>query len=220
MPTTNDDENPSQPEPNWVDKWMLYVSAAGVVAVVFYGWQAWVANGLTRQLIGEGSRPYVQIIVDPRQQVKKVVVAKNENSLINNIGITYALINNGKLPGKGKLRAIVKWSPVVLSDPPDISQAPIQEEFIWPNLVGTAPFTAVGTDDMTVGEFADLRNGTGCIYFRAEMTYGDDGQYTTSVCWQISLTKANDDVTSQMMAKLGYFSLWPDDSRECPTTAN
>jgi hypothetical protein len=44
MPAVSDEENPRQREPNWVDRWMLNVSAAGVLAVIFYGWQAWLAK--------------------------------------------------------------------------------------------------------------------------------------------------------------------------------
>ena len=220
MPATNGEKNPRQPEPNWVDKWMLYVSVVRVLAVIFYGWQAWLANGLTRQLIGEGSRPFIQIIVDPMQQAKKVLRVRSDTTAINTIGINYSVWNIGKLPGKGKLRAVVEWSSTPLKEPPDITQEPLQEEFIWPNLNTTIPLIAYGNNDMTDGQYADLRRGTGFVYFRAEMKYGSEGQYTTSVCWQISLVKANDDLTNPMMAKFGTFSLWSDDTRQCPTAAN
>jgi hypothetical protein len=227
MPAAYGEEDPRQTEPNWVDKWAFYVSVVGVLAVAFYGWQAWVANGLTRKLIGEGSRPFIQIIVDPTQQVKKVLRVRSDATSVNTIGITYSVWNIGKLPGKGKLRAIVKWSPIALTEPPDITQETMQEEFIWPNSGSAIPLVAYGADNMTDGEYADLRSGTGFVYFRAEMKYGIEGQYTTSVCWQISLAKANDDLTNPMMAKLAAFSLWPTETtawppviQECPTAAN
>ncbi|MGA7873192.1 MAG: hypothetical protein WCA22_20065 [Candidatus Binatus sp.] len=46
MPASDDEQNPRQPEPNWVDKWILYVSVAGVVAVIFYAGEARRQNGL------------------------------------------------------------------------------------------------------------------------------------------------------------------------------
>jgi hypothetical protein len=46
MPATNGEENPRQREPNWVDKWMLYVSIAGVIAVIFYAVEARRQNSL------------------------------------------------------------------------------------------------------------------------------------------------------------------------------
>jgi hypothetical protein len=49
MPVENFDVPSASQQPNWVDKLMLCVNAVGVLAVAFYGWQAWVANGLTRK---------------------------------------------------------------------------------------------------------------------------------------------------------------------------
>ena len=53
MPATNGEENSHQPEPNWVDKWMLYISAAGVVAVLFYACEAHKQNKLIAQSVAQ-----------------------------------------------------------------------------------------------------------------------------------------------------------------------
>jgi hypothetical protein len=213
-------ENPRQRQPNWVDKWTFYFSVLGVVAVCFYGYQAWVANGLTRRLIGENSRPFIQIDVAAEQQVKQITRIIAPETTISTIGVEFTLANIGKLPGKGILQSIIAWSPTPLSEPPDISRAEAHEVFVWPN-VGDFPRIAYGVDNMTDGQYSDLRKGTGYIYFRARLIYGEAQEYSTSVCWQISLTRANDDIANPMMAKLNEFTLWEREiTNPCPTTAN
>jgi hypothetical protein len=61
MPLTRDNQNPHQADPNWVDVWTLVISAAGLIAVIFYGYQALVANCLTRKTLATTQRSHLGI---------------------------------------------------------------------------------------------------------------------------------------------------------------
>jgi hypothetical protein len=198
----------------------LVVLAITMKAVFRYANDASRANDLTRRAIDVQSRPYIRIIVKPSQTVQRVErIMPGQQGAISTITLNFEVSNIGKLPAMGKLRRILEWSPTKLNSPPTLDGANETEEFTWPTLSTESwlPSTVLGDQNMTEGQHTDLRAGTGFIYFRAEMRYGESGQYTTAVCWQLSLTQVNKNAAA--MPNIDSFALCPDD-REHATFAN
>ena len=58
MRETEDHSHPAKPK--WVEIGGFFISLATLAAVIFYGYQAWVANFLSRKVLAVNTRPYIQ----------------------------------------------------------------------------------------------------------------------------------------------------------------
>ena len=176
----------------------LIVLAITMVGVFWYAYEAANANKLTRQAIDVQSRPYLQILVN-RGDIQKATRPEMGPDAPTVITLGFVVANTGRLPAQAMVQSLAKYSAEKLSVAPTLDGVKPEYHFIWPP-GAYEPFFALGNENISPGQFNDIRSGLGYVYFVAKVAYGD---YATGVCWQLPIEAVADLKTNPSGTNLG-----------------
>lgn len=193
MPPTDDNKNPGAQEPNWVDKWTLYVLAATLVVIAVYTCETHQTNDLTRKALELNARPYISADIitchPPLAGQKLECMAGMENT--------------GKVPANAYVRAIAVYSLDKFTTVP----LPVTEthHLVW---IGKTVGEIVGTaEPITEGQLKDILAGRGYLYLHILIRYG---LYHTEICTKLSTIRHEAGDTDKPFFSVNFFSYCDD----------
>jgi len=184
MAETDENQQPRNSEPNWVEKWTLCTSvatflvlAATLVAVICYVGQMKTANGLTRETLDAQTRPYVFPRVDYQTFQGSTATSEGTRSTVH-----FTLVNFGKFPAASEIKSRLVYTRAEITSV-DVNTSPVIHRFIFPTEV-QQPIQAISETEPTPGDLEDMGKGRGHVYVGIVVNYRG---HMTKICQKYAL---------------------------------
>ena len=217
MPEPENVENRGDRQPADIKTKTYYVNFAStiilgitMVAVIAYAFQACRQSNAIQESVEVATRPILEVYIIPNETVQEVTKPSEKGyrdfdtgeKVIKTVGLSFQLLNTGKLPTNAQIWTVVKYSSAPLKAAPSLDSVEHSVRFIWPATTPYENLQALGDDPMTPGQFNDIRQGVGFIYFRIKIEYGS---YRTGICWAFAINK--------LLGTIGRFENCPGHSK-------
>lgn len=176
MPEPENVENRGDRKPTDIETKTYHVNLAStiilgitMVAVIAYAFQACRQSNAIQKSVEVATRPILGVYIIPSETVQQVTKPSEKGyrdfdtgeKVIKTVGLSFQLLNTGKLPVNAQIWTVVKYSSAPLKAAPSLDSAEHSVRFIWPATIPYENLQALGNDPLTQGQFNDIRQGWG-----------------------------------------------------------